>query len=153
MPAPIITIMDDLVSAAPSTLMFPVTAMSKRRWMIETDAGPVVQLECLDSPNRALIYATAAGDGSGPLRAAFTTMLLLEDTIAINLGAHGVCSGDATVTVYRFINLEGVSAETIGLALTEFAHFAAALLARRGIGLPGARRDDDHEISELNILD
>ncbi len=38
MPAPIITIMDDLVSAAPSTLMFSVTAMSKRRWMIETDA-------------------------------------------------------------------------------------------------------------------
>ena len=79
--------------------------------------------------------------------------LLLEDTIAINLGAHGVCSGDATVNVYRFINLEGVSAETIGLALTDFAHFAAALPARPGIGLPGARRDDDHEISELNILD
>jgi hypothetical protein len=57
------------------------------------------------------------------------------------------------VTVYRFIDLDSASAETIGLALTEFAHFAAALLARRGIGLPGARRDDNHEISELNILD
>ena len=153
MSAPIITIMDGLVTSAPSTLVFPVTAMSKRRWLIETDAGPVVQLECLDSPNLALIYATAACDGSGPLRAAFTTMLLLEDTIAINLGAHGVCSGEATVTVYRFIDLDCASAETIGLALTEFAHFAAALLARRGIGLPGARRDDNHEISELNILD
>ena len=153
MSAPIITIMDGLVASAPSTLVFPVTAMSKRRWLIETDAGPVVQLECLDSPNRALIYATAARDGSGPLRAAFTTMLLLEDTIAINLGVHGVCSGEATVTVYRFIDLDSASAETIGLALTEFAHFAAALLAQRGIGLPGARRDDNHEISELNILD
>ena len=61
-------------------------------------------------------------DGTGPVRAAFTTMLLLEDTIAINLGAHRVCSGDATVTVYRFINLEGVSAETIGLALTDYVH-------------------------------
>ena len=67
MSAPIITIMDGLVASAPSTLVFPVTAMSKRRWLIETDAGPVVQLECLDSPNRALIYATAARDGGrGP---------------------------------------------------------------------------------------
>ena len=41
MPAPIITIMDGLVSAAPSTPMFPVTAMSKRRWMIETDVAPL----------------------------------------------------------------------------------------------------------------
>ena len=55
MSAPIITIMDGLVASAPSTLVFPVTAMSKRRWLIENDAGPVVQLECLDSPNRALI--------------------------------------------------------------------------------------------------
>ena len=111
MSAPIITIMDGLVTSAPSTLVFPVTAMSKRRWLIETDAGPVVQLECLDSPNRALIYAAAARDGSDPLRAAFTTMPLLEDTIAINLGAHGVCSGEATMTVYRFIDLDGASAE------------------------------------------
>ena len=139
MSAPIITIMAGLVASAPSTLVFPVTAMSKRRWLIETDAGPVVQLECLDSPNRALIYATAARDGSGPLRAAFTTMLLLEDTIAINLGAHGVCSGEATVTVYRFIDLDGASAETIGLALTEFAHFAAALLARMRLRLSAGR--------------
>ena len=71
MPAPIITIMDVLVSAAPSTLIFPVTAMSKRRWMIETDAGPVVQLECLDSPNRALIYATATGPYAPPSQPCF----------------------------------------------------------------------------------
>ena len=51
MPAPIITIMDDLVSAASSTLMFPVTAMSKRRWMIETDAGD----SCRDAPQARLI--------------------------------------------------------------------------------------------------
>ena len=98
MPALIIIIMNDLVSVAPSTLIFQVTAMSKRRWMIETDAGPVLQLEYLYLPNRALIYATAARDGNGPLRATFTIMLLLEDTVAMKPRAHGVCPGDA---VYR----------------------------------------------------
>ena len=153
MQAPIKAQMNELVQNPPVAGPCEVTALSQRRWMIESEAGPIVQLELLDDDVSAFVYATTARDGSGPLRASFITMLLLEDTIAINLGAHGVCSGEATVTVYRFIDLDGASAETIGLALTEFAHFAAALLARRGIGLPGARRDDNHEISELNILD
>ena len=41
----------------------------------------------------ALVYATTARDGSGPLRASFLTMLLLEDTVANIMLPYGVCSG------------------------------------------------------------
>ena len=43
-------IMENLVASPPASLPFPVKGMSKRRWMVDTDAGPIVQLECLDAP-------------------------------------------------------------------------------------------------------
>ena len=98
-------IMENLVASPPASLPFPVKGMSKRRWMVDTDAGPIVQLECLDAPGQAIVFATTARDGSGPLRAAFTTMLLLEDTIANSMHPYGVCSGEATITIYRFVDL------------------------------------------------
>ena len=81
-------IMENLVASPPASLPFPVKWMSKRRWMVDTDAGPIVQLECFDTT---------------------------EDSIA---------SG-----------------------LAEFAHVAAAALAKRGIGPPGAPLEDEREIA------
>ena len=37
-------IMENLVASSPASLPFPVKGMSKRRWMVDTDAGPIVQL-------------------------------------------------------------------------------------------------------------
>jgi hypothetical protein len=149
---PIAAIMDQMVTTPPASLSFPVTAMSKRRWMLETDAGPIVQLECLESPDRAIIFATTARDGSGPLRASFTTMLLLEDTIANAMQPYGVCSGDATVTIYQFVDVSDATDESISHDLAEFAHLAAAHLAKRGIGLPGASLDDDHDGLKIQMI-
>ena len=140
-------IMENLVASPPASLPFPVKGMSKRRWMVDTDSGPIVQLECLDAPGQAIVFATTARDGSGPLRAAFTTMLLLEDTIANSMHPYGVCSGEATITIYRFVDLTDATEDSIASGLAEFAHVAAAALAKRGIGLPGASLEDEREIA------
>ena len=62
-------------------------------------------MELLDDGRSALIHATTARDGSGPLHLSFIMMLMLEDTIANVLMPHGVCSGEATVTVYNRVSL------------------------------------------------
>ena len=86
-------------------------------------------------------------DGSGPLRATFTTMLLLEDTIANSMHPYGVCSAEAKVTIYRFVDLTDATENSIASGLAEFAHVAAAALAKRGIGPPGAPLEDEREIA------
>ena len=145
MNAAISSIMTGLVETPPEAMPYPVTALSKRRWMAETDAGPIVQLELLDGGDRALVYATTARDGSGPLRASFVTMLLLEDAIANTMVPYGVCSGEATVTVYRYVSITDATPESICHQIMDFAQLSAAILARRGIGLPGTPRQDEHE--------
>ncbi len=78
MQSQISTIMNDLVQNPSEVMPYQVQAMSQRRWLIEADAGPIVQFELLDDGRSALIYATTARDGSGPLRSSFITMLILE---------------------------------------------------------------------------
>ena len=62
-----------------------------------------------------------AHDGGGPLREFFLTMLLLEDTNAMPHKLFGVCSGEASVTIYRHVDLEEASKEQIARSLISFA--------------------------------
>ena len=140
-------IMENLVASPPPSLPFPVKGMSKRRWMVDTDAGPILQLECLDAPGQAIVFATTLRDGSGPLLAAFTTMLLLEDTIANSMHPYGVCSCEATITICRFVDLTDASEYSIAGGLAEFAHVASIALAKLSIGLPGAPLEDEREVA------
>ena len=126
---------------------YQVQAMSQRRWLIEADPGPIVQLELLDDGRSALIYATTARDGSGPLRSSFITMLMLEDTIANVLVPYGVCSGEATVTVYKRVSLANATAPGVFRQMMEFSQIASAVLAKRGIGLPGVISADDRDVA------
>ena len=68
MQSQISNIMNDLVQNPSEAMPYQVQAMSQRRWLIEADLGPIVQFELLDDGRSALIYATTARDGSGPLR-------------------------------------------------------------------------------------
>ena len=147
MQSQISAIMNDLVQNPSEAMPYQLQAMSKRRWMIEADPGPAVQFELLDDGKSALIYATTARDCSGPLRSSFITMLLLEDTIANVFTPYGVCSGEATVTVYRRVILADPTAEGIFRQMMEFSQIAAAALAKRGIGLPGVIPADDRDIA------
>ena len=95
--------------------------MSQRRWLIEADRDPIVQLELLDDGRSALIYATTARGGSGLLRPSFIKMLMLEDTIANVLVPYGVCSGEATVTVYKRVSMANATAPGVFRQLVEFS--------------------------------
>ena len=146
MQSQIIAAMNTLVQTQTEAMPYPVTALSQRRWMIEAEPGPIVQLELLDDGS-AMIYATTARDGSGPLRASFMTMLLLEDSIANTMSPYGVCSGEATVTIYRRVRLADATPAGIFRQMMEFSQLAAAQLAKRGIGLPGVIPADDRDIA------
>ena len=146
MQVPIKAQMNELVQKPPASAPCEVTALSKRRWMIESEAGPIVQLELLDDDFTSLVYATTARDGRGTLRASFITMLLLEDAIAAAMQPHGVCSGDTTVTVYRELDLRESTPDSIYHEMMDFAQLAATLLAKRGIGLPDVMTFDDRDI-------
>jgi len=146
MQSQIIAAMHTLVQTQTEAMPYPVTALSRRRWMIEADPGPIVQLELMDDGS-AMIYATTARDGSGPLRASFITMLLLEDSIANTMSPYGVCSGEATVTIYRRVRLADATPAGIFRQMMEFSQLAAAQLAKRGIGLPGVIPADDHDVA------
>ena len=67
------------------------------------------------------MFPIMARDGSGTLCASFRTMLLLEDTIATAHEPFGVCSGEALVTIYRYVDLVEASQEQIARSLTGFA--------------------------------
>ena len=124
----VLEMMKDLIEVPLASMPFKVAELAKRRWMAGSEDGPLVQLELLDDGKRGIIFAIMARDGSGPLRASFLTMLLLEDTIATAQEPFGVCSGDATVTIYRYVDLTSVSKDQIGRALTNFAHLADVVL-------------------------
>ena len=122
---------------------YQMQAMSQRRWLIEADPGPNIQLELLDDGRSALIYATTARDGSGPLRSSFITMLMLEDTITNVLVSYGICSGEATVTVYKRASLANATAPGVFRQMMEFSQIASTVLAKCRIGLPGLISADD----------
>ena len=147
MQSQISNIMNDLVQNPSKAMPYQVQAMSQRRWLIEADPGPIVQLELLDDGRSALIYATTARDGSGPLRSSFITMLMLEDTIANVLVPYGVCSGEATVTVYKRVSLANATAQGVFRQMMEFSQIASAVLAKRGIGLPGVISADGRDVA------
>ena len=147
MQSQISNIMNDLVQNPSEAIPYQVQVMSQCRWLIRADPGPIVQLELLDDGRSPLIYATTARDGSGPLRSSFITMLMLEDTIANVLSPYGVCSGEATVTVYKRVSLANATAQGVFRQMMEFSQTASAVLAKRGIGLPGVMSADDRNVA------
>ena len=117
--------MKRLVDAPQASLPFKVSELAKRRWMAWSDDGPIVQLELLDDNKRGIIFSIMARDGSVPLRAFFLTMLLLEDTTAHKPFWR---TGEALVTIYRYVDLEEASKEQIARSLTSFAQLAEVVV-------------------------
>ena len=146
MHTPIKAMMNELVQNLPAAGPCVVTSLSQRRWMIESETGPIVQLDLMDDDVTALVYATTARDGSGPLRASFVTMLVLENTVANSMLPYGICSGEATVTVYRKVVLHEATSSSLYHEIVDFGQLAATLLAKRGIGLPEVMHHDDRDL-------
>ena len=56
-------------------------------------------------------------------------MLMLEDTIAYAQTPYGICSGAATVTMFRFIDLTDVTATKLTQIIANFANLNAVIFA------------------------
>ena len=98
-----------------------VVALAASRWMMPLNDNAIIQIELMHHDNQALLSSTLARDGSGPLKASFLTMLLLGDTIAHAQSPFGICSGVATVTLHRFIDIEMITNDQLALAIANFA--------------------------------
>ncbi len=102
MQSQISNIMNDLVQNPSEAMPYQVQAMSQRRWLIEADPGPIVQLELLD---------------------------------------------DGRVTAYKRVSLASATAPGVFRQMMEFLQIASAVLAKRGIGLPGVISADDRDVA------
>ena len=104
-------IMSDFGETKHHLLHDRVVVLAASRWMMPVNDNAIIQIELLHHANQALLSGTVARDGSGPLKAPFLTMLFLDDTIAHAQRPFGICSGAATVTLLRFIDLETLTTD------------------------------------------
>ncbi len=122
-------VMQEMIDHPLDFLPNKIISLAPRRWIMGDSDRPIVQLELFDDGERALLHSIAARDGSGGLRTSFLTMLLLEDTIATLQKPYGVCSGEATISVYRYLDIGGMTAPEIGQAMLDFEAIADRVLS------------------------
>lgn len=56
-------------------------------------------------------------------------MLMLEDTIAYASAPHGICSGAATVTMFKFIDFTNMTAAKLAQIIANFTNLNAVIFA------------------------
>ena len=64
--------------------------------------------------------STIAHNGSGPEKASFLKMLLVEDVIAQAQRPFGICLGAATLTLHRFLDLATLTPDQLALPIANF---------------------------------
>ncbi len=89
----------------------------------------IVRFELLHNDNEAVIYNCLARDGSGPLKTSFLTMLMPEYTIACARTAEAICSGAATVIMFRFIDPPYPTAKKLMQIIASFTNLNAVIFA------------------------
>ena len=122
-------IMSDFGETKHHLLHDRVVALAASRWMMPVNDNAIIQIELLHHANQVFVSSTVARDDSGPLKASFLTMLLLEVTIAHAQRPFGICSGAATVNLHRFIDLETLSTDQLTLAIANFASLNDVIFA------------------------
>jgi hypothetical protein len=110
-------------------LHYRVVALAASWWMMPINDNAIIQIKLLHHADQALLSSTVARDGSGPLKAPFLTMLLLEDTLARAQRPFGICSRAATVTLHCFIDLDALSTNQLALAIANFASLDDVIFA------------------------
>jgi len=122
-------IMAELAATPHMLLGTPVIEVGASRWMLPGGCHFIIQIELLHPADRAIMFSSVARDGSWPLKASFLTMLLLEDTIAHVQRQYGVCSGVASVTLYRCFDLEAITTHRMAAVLANFIGLSEIVLA------------------------
>jgi hypothetical protein len=122
-------LMSGLAQTQPKVLDYPVQELAASRWMSGSYDHFIVQIELLHHRNEAVLHSCLARDGSGPLKTHFLTMLMLEDTIAYASAPHGICSGAATVTMFKFIDFTNMTAAKLAQIIANFTNLNAVIFA------------------------
>ena len=122
-------LMSGLAQTQPKLLDYPVQELAASRWMSGSCDHFIVQIELLHHRNEAVLYSCLARDGSGPLKTPFLTMLMLEDTIAYAQAPYGICSGAATVTMFKFIDFTNMTAAKLAEIIANFTNLNAVIFA------------------------
>ena len=112
--------MAGLVDAPYPLLGAPVLSIAASWWMVPGGRHFIIQLELLHNAVQAIMFSTIARDGSGPLKASFLTMLLLEDTAAYRQKHYSVFSGEASVTLYRIFDVVDLTATRMAAMMANF---------------------------------
>ena len=60
---------------------------------------------------------------------------------------YGICSGEATVTVYKRVSMANATAPGVFRQMMEFSQIVSAVLAKRRIGLPGVISTDERDVA------
>ncbi|MFZ8992438.1 MAG: hypothetical protein ACO20L_07130, partial [Candidatus Puniceispirillaceae bacterium] len=111
-------IMSGLMKTKHHLLDTYIVELAASRWMMPVNERSIIQIELLHHRDQALLSSTVARDGSGPLKASFLTMLLLEDTIAHAQRPFGICSGAATITLHRFLDIAAITDDQMAVAIS-----------------------------------
>ena len=121
--------MSGLAQTQLKVLDYPVQELAASRWMSGSYDHFITQIELLHHCNEAVVYSCLARDGSGRLKTSFLTMLMLEDNIAYAQALHGICSGAATVSMIKFIDLTNMTAAKVVQTIANFTNLNAVIFA------------------------
>jgi hypothetical protein len=75
------------------------------------------------------LFSTIAHNGSGPQKASFLKMLLVEDVMAQAQRPFGICLGAATLTLHRFLDLATLTPDQLALPIANFTIFNDIIIA------------------------
>ena len=100
-------------------------------WLFRPDnQNIVIKLEETKHHHLLCVNASFARDGSGPLVASFMSMLLIEDSHATAGQSFGICSGEASVTLYHWLNVHDWTVKQFANYLINFEKLALCMLSQ-----------------------
>ena len=106
-------------------------------WLYKGDSEAIIiKLEQTNIDNKLLVNASFARDGSGPLMASFMSMLLIENCHATRSDTFGVCSGDASVTLYHLLDVTAFDHKRLLAYLKNFEALVICVLEGAHVEMP-----------------
>lgn len=88
----------------------------------------VIKIETIIDDHKLFVNASFARDGSGPLLASFMSMLMIEDIHATVADTIGICSGEASVTLFHLLDITTIDDQHLLHYLYNFETLAICIL-------------------------
>ena len=88
----------------------------------------VIKMEHMEDDTKLFVNASFSRDGGGPLLASFMSMLMIEDIHATSADPIGLCSGEASITLYHILDISEMDERHLLYYLHNFETLAACIL-------------------------